>query len=232
MCSALCLDKLQFTYGKMKTILIGASGFVGTQILEELLKRGHEVTAVVRHADKITTKNEKLTVKEVDIMDTDALIEAVKDSEAVISAYNAGWTNPNLYDDFLAGSESIQKAVKSAGVKRLIVIGGAGSLEIDGKQLVDGPEFPADYKPGATAARDYLNIIKQEKDLQWSFFSPAIEMHPGITTGRTGKYRLGTDSPVFNEEGRSILSVQDLAVVVVDELENNKHPQQRFTAAY
>jgi len=216
----------------MKTTLIGASGFVGTHVLEELLNRGHEVTAIVRHADKITAKDEKLTIKEVDVLDTVALSEAVKGSEAVISAYNAGWTNPNIYDDFLAGSKAIQKAVKEAGVKRLIVIGGAGSLEIDGKQLVDGPEFPAEYKPGSTAARDYLNVIKEEKDLQWSFLSPAIEMHPGITTGRTGKYRLGTDSPVFNEEGRSILSVEDLAIVIVDELENNKHPQQRFTAAY
>ncbi|MEJ5962151.1 NAD(P)-dependent oxidoreductase [Pedobacter immunditicola] len=216
----------------MKTTLIGASGFVGSQVLEELLNRGHEVTAIVRHPENVTIKNERLTVKAVDVLDTTALSEAVKDTDAVISAYNAGWTNPNLYDDFLAGSQAIQKAVKEAGVKRLIVIGGAGSLEIEGKQLVDGPEFPADYKPGATAARDYLNIIKQEKDLQWSFISPAIEMHPGITTGRTGKYRLGTDSPVFNEEGQSILSAQDLAVVIVDELENNKHPQQRFTAAY
>ena len=216
----------------MKTTLIGASGFVGKPILEELLNRGHEVTAVVRHADKITTKDEKLTVKEVDVMDTDALSEAVKGSEAVISAYNAGWTNPNIYDDFLAGCKAIQKAVKEAGVKRLIVIGGAGSLEIDGKQLVDGPEFPAEYKLGALSARDYLNVLKQEKDLQWTFVSPAIEMNPGVTTGRTGKYRLGTDSPVFNEEGRSVLSVQDLAIVIVDELENNKHPQQRFTAAY
>ena len=216
----------------MKTTLIGASGFVGSHILEELLNRGHEVTAIVRNAAKITAGNEKLTVKEIDVLDTTALSEAVKASEAVISAYNAGWTNPNLYDDFMAGSEAIQRAVKAAGVNRLIVIGGAGSLEIDGKQLVDGPEFPADYKTGALAARDYLNVLKQEKDLQWSFISPAIEMHPGITTGHTGKYRLGTDSPVFNEEGRSILSVQDLAMVVVDELENNKHPQQRFTAAY
>ncbi len=216
----------------MKTTLIGASGFVGSQILEELLDRGHEVTAIVRHADKVKTKNERLTVKEVDVLDTRSLAEAIKDSEAVISAFNAGWTNPNLYDDFMAGSEAIQKAVKSAGVPRLIVIGGAGSLEIDGKQLVDGPEFPAEYKLGATAARDYLDEIKKETDLEWSFLSPAIEMHPGITTGRTGKYRLGTDNPVFNEEGRSILSVQDLAVVVVDELENNKHPRQRFTAAY
>lgn len=216
----------------MKTALIGASGFVGTAILAELLERGHEVVAVVRHADKIKTASDRLAVKEADVLDTAGLTAALKGTDAVISAFNAGWTNPNLYHDFIAGSEAIQKAVKDAGVSRLIVIGGAGSLEIDGKQLVDGPDFPADYKAGATAARDYLNTIKQEKDLQWTFFSPAIEMHPGIDTGRTGNYRLGTDSPVFDEAGRSILSVEDLAVVIADELEKNAHVQQRFTAAY
>ncbi|SMD13371.1 NAD(P)-dependent oxidoreductase [Pedobacter nyackensis] len=216
----------------MKAVLIGASGFVGASILNELLSRGHEVTAVVRQVDKVATGNDKLSVKAIDVMNTDELAAAIKGTDAVISAYNAGWTNPNLYQDFIAGSESIQKAIKASGVKRLIVIGGAGSLKIDGHQLVDGPDFPAEYKAGATAARDYLNTIKEEKDLQWSFFSPAIEMHPGIDTGRTAQYRLGLDSPIFDEAGRSSLSVQDLAVAVVDELEQNKHLQQRFTAGY
>ena len=216
----------------MKTALIGASGFVGASVLTELLNRGHEVIAIVRDADKIKVDDEKLTVKTVDVLDQEALTAALSGTEAVISAFNAGWTNPNLYSDFIAGSEAIQEAVKAADVKRLIVIGGAGSLEIEGKQLVDGPDFPEAYKAGATAARDYLNVIKKEKDLNWTFFSPAIEMHPGIETGRTGKFRLGADNPVFDATGRSSLSVQDLAVAIVDELENNKYPQQRFTAGY
>ncbi|SDL21927.1 hypothetical protein SAMN04487898_11652 [Pedobacter sp. ok626] len=216
----------------MKTVLIGASGFVGSSILNELLNRGHEVTAIVRHPDKIATKNDKLIVKEIDVLNTDELAAAIQGADAVVSAYNAGWSNPSLYIDFIAGSEAIQKAVKASGVKRLIVIGGAGSLEIDGEQLVDGADFPEAYKAGAAAARDYLDTIKQEKDLQWTFFSPAIEMHPGIDRGRTGKYRLGKDSPIFDETGRSSLSVQDLAVAIADELEQNKHLQQRFTAGY
>ena len=216
----------------MKTTLIGASGFVGTAILNELLNRGHEVTAVVRDASKVSLSNPLLTVKSLDVFDTDALAEGLKGAEVVISAYNPGWGNPNIYEDSLKGLNSIQQAVKAADVPRLIVIGGAGSLYIDGKQLVDGPDFPAEIKAGATAARDYLNIIKEETELNWTFFSPAIEMHPGITIGRTGKYRLGTDSPVFNEEGRCVLSVEDLAIVIADELESNKHPKQRFTAAY
>jgi len=151
----------------------------------------------------------------------------------VVNAYNPGWTNPNIYQEFLDGSKAIQQAVKDSGVKRFITIGGAGSLYIaPGLQLIDTPEFPADIKPGANAAREYLEIIKEEKDLDWAFYSPAIEMHQGITTGRTGNYRLGTDNPVFDENNRSIMSGEDVAVVIADEAESPKHHQQRFTAAY
>lgn len=216
----------------MKVALIGASGFVGSHLLTELLNRGHQVTGIVRTVANVKESNAQLTLKAVDVLNTLELSAAIKGSDAVISAFNAGWTNPNLYDDFIAGSEAIQKAVKDAGVPRLIVIGGAGSLFINGNQLVDGPDFPADYKAGATAARDYLNTIKKEEELDWTFFSPAIEMHPGITSGRTGQYRVGTENPVFDEAGRSSLSVQDLAVAIVDELEQPKHLKQRFTAGY
>lgn len=123
--------------------------------------------------------------------------------------------------------------MKKSGVKRFITIGGAGSLYIaPNLQLIDTPEFPKEIFDGANAARDYLNIIKEEKDLDWAFFSPAIEMHQGTKTGRTGKYRLGLENPVFNDEQRSILSVEDLAVVIADEVETPKHHQVRFTAAY
>ncbi|WP_257873432.1 NAD(P)-dependent oxidoreductase [Hymenobacter sp. J193] len=149
-----------------------------------------------------------------------------------MNSFNAGWANPNLYHDFLQGARDIEAATEKAGVPRLIAIGGAGSLYIDGQQLVDGPQFPAEYKAGATAARDYLNELKNNDTLDWTFVSPAIEMHPGISTGRTGHYRLGLESPVFNEEGRSILSGEDLAVAILDEVEQPKHSRQRFTAAY
>ncbi|MCZ4244835.1 NAD(P)-dependent oxidoreductase [Pedobacter punctiformis] len=216
----------------MKVALIGASGFVGAAILKELLSRGNEVTAIARDVNKIETEGDKLTKKQADVLDTDKLAEAVKGADAVVSAFNAGWANPNLYADTIKGAEAIQKGVKVAGVKRYIFIGGAGTLQIDGNQIVDGPDFPEAYKPGATAVRDYFNTLKNETELDWLFFSPAIEMHQGITTGRTGKYRLGKTSPVFNEDGRSILSVEDLAVVIADELENNAHYQEQFTAAY
>ncbi|RZK17003.1 MAG: NAD-dependent epimerase/dehydratase family protein [Pedobacter sp.] len=216
----------------MKVALIGASGFVGKALLNELVSRGNEVIAIARDTDKIESTDENVTKIAVDVLDTEKLAAALNGADAVISAFNAGWTNPNLYNDTVAGAEAIQKAVKASGVKRYIFIGGAGTLQIDGNQLVDGPQFPKEIYPGASAVRDYFNTLKEEKELDWLFFSPAIEMHPGITIGRTGKYRLGKTSPVFNEEGRSILSVEDLSIVLADELENNAHHQEQFTAAY
>jgi putative NADH-flavin reductase len=213
----------------MKIAIIGATGFVGSAILNELAGRNHDITAIARTPKDTTGIN----WKSADIFNVDELAAILKGNDAVINAYNSGWTNPNIYDDFIAGSKAIQEAVKKSGVKRYITIGGAGSLFVaPGLQAVDTPDFPKEFYAGATAARDYLNILKEEKELDWAFFSPAFEMHQGITTGRTGKYRLGLDNPVFNNEQRSILSVEDLAVVIADETETPKHHQVRFTAAY
>ncbi|RXK85799.1 NAD(P)-dependent oxidoreductase [Filimonas effusa] len=216
----------------MKIALIGATGFVGANLLKEALQRGHEVTAIVRDPSKLTVTDQHLNIVKGDVNNVDDLAGLLKGHDLVLSAYNAGWTNPNLYADFLAGCKDIEAATVKSGVKRLIVIGGAGSLYINGAQLVDGPHFPEAFKPGATAARDYLNILKNNQELDWTFFSPAIEMHQGITTGRTGKYRLGTDEPVFDAHGKSILSGEDLAVAVIDEVENKQFLKKRFTAAY
>lgn len=215
----------------MKVVVIGATGFVGKNLVNELANRGHQILAIARNIEKAEPKM-NVEVKSIDINNSDDLKRTIECADAVISAFNAGWTNPHLYHDFIKGAENIQKAVAEAGVKRFIVVGGAGSLYVDGKQLVDGADFPENIKPGATAARDYLEILKKENNLDWTYFSPAIEMHPGIEIGRTGHYRLGLESPVFDENGHSVLSVEDVAVVVADELEQNKHIKQRFTAAY
>ena len=213
----------------MKVAIIGATGFVGSAILNEISSRNHKITAIARNPK---TDSEVNWVK-TDVFNSDELADALKGNDVVINAYNSGWTNPNIYDDFISGSKSIQEAVKKSGVKRFITIGGAGSLFVaPNVQAVDTPDFPKEYHAGASAARDYLNIIKEEKDLDWAFFSPAFEMHAGITTGRTGNYRLGLENPVFDKNNRSILSVEDLAVVIADETENPKHHQVRFTAAY
>ncbi len=210
----------------MKIALIGATGFVGSAILDELTNRGHEITAISR----IAGNKADVTWQQSDILNVSELSKILAGHDVVISAYNAGWTNPNLYDDFILGSKAIQQAVKKSGVKRFITIGGAGSLFVaPGLQAVDTPDFPKEYDAGASAARDYLNILKEEKELDWAFFSPAFELIPAA---RTGAYRLGLENPVFDANNRSILSVQDLAVVIGDEIENPKHHQQRFTAAY
>ena len=214
-----------------KVAVIGATGFVGTQIVKELANRGYSVEAIVRDISKVS-ENANVTAKSVNVNNTDELAEALQGNDAVINTFNAGWTNPNLYNDFLNGSRNIEKAVEKSGVKRFITVGGAGSLFIDGNQIVDGSDFPADIKPGALAARDYLNEIKQNETLDWTFFSPAIEMHPGTAGIRKGVYRTALENPVFDENGRSVLSVEDVAVALVDELEQNKFLKKRFTAGY
>ena len=214
-----------------KVAVIGATGFVGKQVVNELSNRGYVVNAIARDSSKVEAKD-SVTAISADVNNVEELAKVLEGNDAVINTFNAGWTNPNLYNDFLNGSKNIEKAVEESGVKRFITVGGAGSLFIDGNQLVDGPDFPADIKPGATAARDYLNEIKKNETLDWTFFSPAIEMHPGTAGVRKGTYRTALENPVFDADGRSILSVEDVAVALVDELEQNNFVKQRFTAAY
>lgn len=214
-----------------KVAVIGATGFVGKQVVNELSNRGYAVNAIARDSSKVEAKDNVSAIS-ADVNHVEELAKVLEGNDAVINTFNAGWTNPNLYNDFLNGSKNIEKAVEESGVKRFITVGGAGSLFIDGNQLVDGPDFPADIKPGATAARDYLNEIKKNETLDWTFFSPAIEMHPGTAGVRKGTYRTALENPVFDADGRSILSVEDVAVALVDELEQNNFVKQRFTAAY
>ena len=215
-----------------KVAVIGATGFVGTQVVKELANRGYFVNALARNTSKIE-ESENVKAVTADIYNTAELSEILKGNDAVISTFNPGWTNPNIFEDFLKGAESIEKAVEESGVKRFITVGGAGSLYIaENLQLIDTPEFPAEIKPGAEAARQYLEMIKKNENLEWTFFSPAIEMHQGTAGVRKGTYRTALENPVFDESGRSILSVEDVAVALVDELENNQFVKQRFTAAY
>jgi putative NADH-flavin reductase len=217
----------------MKIALIGATGFVGSKILEELLTRGHQVTAIIRNPEKLTFKHPLLSLAKADVFNDQELSTALKGHDVVVSAFNPGWSNPNIYKEFLEGSKAIQFATKKAAVKRFIIIGGAGSLFVaPGVRVIDTPHFPQEFKEGATAALDYLEILQKETALDWTFFSPAIEMHQGTAGIRKGTYRKGLENPVFDENGRSILSVEDVAVVIADEIEDPKHSRQRFTAAY
>ena len=216
----------------MKVALIGATGFVGAALLDELLSRGHEVTALARHPEKLTERDHLKAVK-ADVLKAQDVKAAVSGADAVVSAYNAGWTNPNIYNDFMTGSRAIVEGTKAAGVKRYLVVGGAGSLYINGQQLVDSPDFPAAIKPGATAARDMLTELQKESSLDWTLLSPPIAMHLGDRGERTAHYRTGKDEPLMQPDGQpGTISVSDLAVALVDSLEQGTHKQARFTVAY
>lgn len=221
----------------MQVALIGATGFVGSALLEELLQRGHDVVALVRDPAKLAPRPQ-LKVVQADVLDAAAVREAVRGTQAVLSAYNAGWTNPNIYEDFMRASRATLQGVKDAGVSRFLVVGGAGSLFVaPGVQLVDTPEFPAPIKAGATAARDVLTLLQtQDTGLDWSFLSPPIGFHGGSAAqsqGRTGQYRTGQDAPLMQADGTpGDISAADLAVALVDALEQQAHVRQRFTVAY
>ena len=212
-------------------VLIGASGFVGTAILNELLNRDHKVTAIVRDPAKVTASNPNLKVVQADVTDTDVLIEASKGKDAVISAYNPGWKNPNIYEETLKNYPLIVDSVKKAGVERLLIVGGAGTLfYAPGKMVMDADDVPAKLLPGIKSLGEfYLNTLRKENDIDWIFLSPAANMTPGE---RTGKFRIGKDDLVVDVNGDSNISVEDYAVAMVDELEQKHHHKERFTIGY
>lgn len=212
-------------------VLIGASGFVGSAILNELLTKGHKVTAIVRNPQKINVENPNLAVIKADVSDTNTLINACKGKDAVISAYNPGWTNPHIYEETLRNYPLILDAVKQSGVKRLLCVGGAGTLFCaPGLRVVDSGVIPEAIMGGVKSLGEfYLNTLMNEKDIDWIFFSPAGTLEPGQ---RTGKFRLGKDDLIVDENGTSHISVEDYAVAMIDELENPKHHYERFTIGY
>lgn len=214
-----------------KIVLIGASGFVGSAILNEALDRGHRVTAVVRHPEKITRVDKNLVVKHGDVSSTETAAGLCNGVDAVISAYNPGWTNPDIAKETTRVYRAIIEGVRKSGVKRLLVVGGAGSLYIlSGKRLMDAGLIPESYLPAIRAlAEVYLIDLMAEKSIDWVFFSPAGMLEQGL---RTGKFRLGKDDLIVNEKGESRISVQDYAVAMINELEKPAHHKERFTIGY
>ena len=211
-------------------ILIGASGFVGSAILEEALNRGHKVTALVRNPEKIQVKNENLTVLAVDATDVEVLSKVAAGKDAVISAYNPGWGNPRLYENY----PKIIEGVKKAGVQRLLVVGGAGVLYVQpGVRFMDSGTLPAELMPAVRGEGElFLNVLSKDNGIDWVYFAPPANlgnMGKGI---RTGKYRLGTDTLLVDEKGDSFISVEDYAVAMIDELEQEAYHKALFTAAY
>lgn len=214
-----------------KVTIIGASGFVGSAILKEALSRGYQVNAIVRNPEKITVKSPNLKIVKADIMDEKKLVDLFCGEESVISAYNPGWANPNIYNETLKGYPAILRAAKSAGVKRLLMVGGAGTLFVaPNLRVVDSGAIPDEIMDGVKSLGEfYLNTLMNEKEIDWVFFSPAGHIAPGE---RTGKYRMGKDDLIVDEKGASAISVEDYAKAMMDELEEPEHHQERFTIGY
>ena len=203
----------------MKIALIGATGFIGSRLLAELTSRGHQVTAIVRNPGKVP-QGAGITALKGDVYDKDGLAALLAGHDAVISAVHFTASDPAV----------LLAAVKQSGVKRYLVVGGAGSLEVaPGVRLFDTKEFPAIYLDEAKKGGAYLDLLKGESGLDWTFLSPSALIEPGE---RTGKFRLGKDQLLVDGNGQSRISAEDYAIALVDELEKPAHSRQRFTVGY
>ena len=203
----------------MKVTVLGASGRAGSEIVKELARRGHQVTGVARNPARIPT-GEGITAASGDANDAAALPALLQGADAVVSAIMFVDTNP----------ETLIAAVKSADVPRYLVVGGAGSLEAaPGLKVIDTPDFPEIYKAEASAGGRFLDRLRQEADLDWTFLSPSALFFVG---DRKGAFRLGTDQLLVDGEGHSSISYADYAIALADEIETPKHVRQRFTVGY
>jgi uncharacterized protein len=216
----------------MRIALYGATGMIGSRILKELLSRGHTVTAVVRDPSKLAAQKD-LTIEKGDMLDADNIAKVTKGADVVISSYGPPsgpqGPDPAKANQLSEATRALIAGVRRAGAPRIIMVGGAGSLEVSpGLQIVDAPTFPDIYKPVALAHRDAYYILR-ESDLNWTYFSPAMMIQPGE---RTGKFRLGKDALVSDEKGNSAISAEDYSIALVDEVEQGRHTKQRFTIGY
>lgn len=212
-------------------LLIGATGFVGSAVLNELVSRGHKVTAVARNIEKIA-KSELLDVVKEDVANVDAIAKLADGKDAIISAYNPGWTNPDIATLISENYPKILSAAKKSGVERLLIVGGAGTLFCaPGLRVVDSGAIPEEIMGGVRPLGDFfLNTLMNENDIDWVFFSPAGVFDP--QGKKTGNYRLGKDDLIVDAEGNSHISVQDYADAMVNELEKPAHHKERFTIGY
>lgn len=210
----------------MRIAVIGATGFVGSHVIAEAIRRGHEILAISRGNAPVEYATPRVQAVYLDIMDSDALTEAMEDVDAVISAYNSGWTNPHLYDDYVKGYASIITAAKDSEIPHIIIVGGAASLVMPDGRLAFESVIPEKLKSQVKAPLELLDKLRKDTSFPWSFVSPALNLTAGE---RTGSYRLGGDSPVFNAQGESTVTVGDLASALLDEAEKPAHIHKRFT---
>jgi putative NADH-flavin reductase len=201
----------------MKIAVIGASGRAGSRIVQEAVARGHQVTGIARNPEKIEGG---AAAKQGDLDHPAALAPLLKGHDAVISAVR--FIN--------AKAANLLDAMKRAGVKRLLVVGGASSLEVaPGVRLFDAPGFPEAARAEGSAGIEFLNGLKNERELDWVFISPGALLAPGE---RLGKYRVGKDQLLKDASGKSSISMEDFAIALVDELEKPRHHRERFHVAY
>ena len=202
----------------MKVALIGATGNAGSRILNELINRGHQVTGIVRNPQKFPS------IDGVKAVGTDgsqsSLADALKGHDAVVSSAKFLDLDPDI----------LVPAILDSGVKRYVVVGGAGSLlHADGTEEVDSEGFPDFVKPNSLRGTYLLDLLKKTERLDWTYISPSRMFTPGE---RTAKFRYGKDHMLFDADGNSAISFEDFALALVDELEDPRYIKQRFTIGY
>ena len=208
----------------MRITLYGASGMIGSRILNELVSRGHQVVAVVRNPSRITRTD--VEVRGGDVLDERRVTDTAKGSDAVISAYAPPEDATNKLVD---ATRNLLSSIEQAGVQRFLMVGGAGNLEVaSGVPIVDTPKFPPEWKSHGLAHKEALAVL-QQSHLGWTSVSPAALIQPGE---RTGRFRLTGNAFVPDQEGQSHISAEDYAVALVDELEHPRHIRQVLGVAY
>jgi len=216
---------------QMKIVLFGATGHVGQRIVAEALRRGHEVVGVVRDPSRAQSPDPRVTLVQGDATDAASVATVVRGADAVVSSVSPRPGTTGQAPTMVDTARALIAGLREAGGRRLVVVGGAGSLEVaPGVALVDTPDFPEAYKPESLDGRDALNVYRADaQGLDWTFISPAIVIQPGE---RTGRYRTTSDQVLADESGNSIISYEDYAVALLDELENPRHVGARFGVAY
>lgn len=212
--------------------VIGATGLVGAATVKELAERGYKVTAFARNVDKVEP-HANVTAVSADVNSAD-FADKITGFDAIVSAFNAGWENPNLAQDVKTGYDNILTALEKAQSPYVLIIGGAGSLNVaPNLQLVDTPDFPAEVYPAADAVRVLLNDLRPRRDINWAFLSPAAMFAVApVHFDKTGDYTIGQDDVLLNKDGSPAdISVTDLAVAIADDVEKKGHLYQRFTVA-
>jgi uncharacterized protein len=215
----------------MNIAIVGATGFVGSKLLDEAVRRGHQVAAITRSPQKLPP-NPNVDPIQADVNDVNALSTYFRGKEAVIHSYAPArelsvQERIDLQDK---ATQTILTALKAAGVKRLLAVGGAGSLYVaPGIRNMDQPDFPAAFEGGVKSTLLIKEILMKEPEVEWTYLCPSHMLVPGE---RTGKFRLGLDDLLVGPDGESKISVEDYAVAMIDELEQPRHTHRRFTVGY